>query len=209
MGWELRPRKIFTVLVVSSELFSALSTPATLLQLENNADPDKLRMIRSKISDTWLDSDPKDPNLGLHKVQALIQLAALLTHSHCSFSFLILGASHLPACQGSLPDSESASAKAQTSPPASCSDGPSLPAISHFLAWSCVFSEMHKTVPFLCELHASEEKVLPVQLLLFCFELTIMLVKGGLASNIYSLKIMVHDLHRIYHFHNESNIKRY
>ena len=131
-------------------------------------------------------------------------------HPAHTFSLLkkrILAVSHLPACQGSLPDSESASAKAQTSPPASCSGEPSLPATSHFLALSCVFSEMHKTSPFLCEMHASEEKVLPVQLLLFCFELTIMLVKGGLASNIYSLKIMVHDLHRMFHFHNESNKK--
>ena len=53
-----------------------------LFQLENTVRMNLIRVwhLTSKISATWLDSDPKDPNLGLDKVQSLIQLAGLLTH---------------------------------------------------------------------------------------------------------------------------------
>ena len=53
-----------------------------LFQLENTVRMNLIRVwhLTSKISATWLDSDPKDPNLGLDKVQSLIELAGLLTH---------------------------------------------------------------------------------------------------------------------------------
>ena len=70
-----------------------------------------------------------------------------------------------PACPGSLPGSESASAKAQTSPQASCSDEPSLPATSHCLALSCRNMPCHVTI--LYEMgHVKKKFTFPVPSLL-------------------------------------------
>ena len=134
--WKRRPWTIFTVLVVSSELFSALSTPVQIISAWKHRQ-DEFE------SDIWHQrSRPPDSTL-IRRIRTSDLTKSNPSSSWPACSHIVLQLNFLgklilpPACQGSLPGSESASAKAQTSPQASCSDEPSLPATSHCLALSC------------------------------------------------------------------------